>query len=119
MKKMNFLETLLVVLVVCAVMSVPIAPALAYNVEMLDEMDLGIKVKSDDIIFTSKHIDLGAEIGAFNLENSDTAKASTYAMGVVSIKGFSIINSIMSFFLESKFSPKEEGCGGKGDIKTC
>jgi len=92
------MKKVIVIAVVMLLMFAVVSPAFAYNIEMLDEMDLGIKVKSDDIVFTSKHIDLGAEIGAFNLDNSDTAKASAYAMGVVNIKGFSIINSIMSLF---------------------
>ncbi len=86
------------ILAVVLMVALVAVPAFAYNIEMLDEMDLGIKVQSQDIVFTSEHIDLGAEIGAFNLKNSDTAKQSSYAMGVVTIKGFSIINSIMSLF---------------------
>ena len=89
---------LVAILAIAMVALVGTFPASAINIEMLDEMDLGIKVKSDDIVFTSKHIDLGAEIGAFNLKNSDTAKQSAYAMGVVSIKGFSIVNSIVNWF---------------------
>ncbi len=96
MRKVSFLKMLILICVIIVCMGA--TSALAYNVEMLDEMDLGIKVKSDDIVFTSKHIDLGAEIGAFNLKNSETSKASAYAMGVVTVKGFSIINSIMSLF---------------------
>ncbi len=98
MKNMKVVKLILVALVMCAVMLAPVAPALAYNVEMLDEMTLGAELKSDDIVFTSKHVDIGARIGARDLENFNSAKASAYAVGVVSIKGFSIINSILGFF---------------------
>ena len=67
-------------------------PAFAGNLEMLDEMTLGAKVQSLDCILTSDHIDIGAEIGAKDLSNSDSAKESFYAMGIITIKGWSIFN---------------------------
>ena len=67
-------------------------PAFAANLEMLDEMTLGAKVQSLDCILTSDHIDIGAEIGAKDLSNSDSAKESFYAMGIITIKGWSIFN---------------------------
>lgn len=81
----------LVLIVVLAVAFVAV-PAFAANLEMLDEMTLGAKVQSLDCILTSDHIDIGAEIGAKDLTNSDTIKDSFYAMGVVTIKGWSIFN---------------------------
>jgi len=67
-------------------------PVFAANLEMLDEITLGAKVQSQDLILKSDHIDIGAEIGAFDLHNSDAAKNSFYALGTVTVKGFSIFN---------------------------
>ncbi len=38
------------------------------------------------IVLKSKYIDVGAEIGAFDLHNSTSAKNSFYAMGTITIK---------------------------------
>lgn len=81
----------LILMIVLAV-ALCAAPAFAVNIEMLDEMTLGAKVSAPSIILTSDHIDIGAEIGTKDLTNSDTIKGSFYAMGVVTIKGWSIFN---------------------------
>jgi len=80
------------VVLIMAALVFSAVPAFAGNIEMLDEMTLGAKVQSLDCILSSNHIDVGAEIGAFDLHNGDSAKDSFYAMGVVTIKGWSIFN---------------------------
>ena len=86
------MKKLLIILIAVAVMFAGVMPVFAANLEMLDEMTLGAKVQSLDCILTSDHVDIGAEIGATDLHNSDSAKNSFYAMGVVTIKGWSIFN---------------------------
>ena len=92
--KKNFISRMMgmLVLICMIIMCMGIAPAMAANIEMLDEMTLGAKVQSQDIILKSEHIDIGAEIGAFDLHNGDSAKDSFYAMGVITVKGWSIFN---------------------------
>jgi len=80
-----------IVLMVLAIMLATV-PVFAANLEMLDEMTLGAKVQSLDCILASDHVDIGAEIGAFDLHNSDSAKESFYAMGVITIKKFSLFD---------------------------
>ena len=80
------------ILIAVMLLAVCVVPAQAANLEMLDEMTLGAKVQSLDCILTSKHVDIGAEIGAKNLSSSDSAKSSFYAMGIITIKGWSIFN---------------------------
>jgi len=84
--KKQIVFLIMLALVLCAV------PAFAVNIEMLDEITLGAKIQSQDLILKSKHIDIGAEIGAFDLHNGDSAKDSFYAMGVITIKKFSIFD---------------------------
>ena len=86
------MKKLIIILIAVAVMFAGVMPVFAANLEMLDEMTLGAKVQSLDCILTSDHVDIGAEIGATDLHNSDSAKNSFYAMGVVTIKGWSIFN---------------------------
>ena len=83
---------LCLVIVMVMVAFVGVQPAQAKNLEMLDELKFGAKVQSQDLILKSEHIDIGAEIGVKDLTNSDTAKNTFYAMGTVTIKGFSIFN---------------------------
>ena len=85
MRKISILAVVLIVAFIAV-------PACAYNIEMLDEMTLGAKVQSLDLILSSEHVDIGAEIGAYDLTNGDTAKDSFYALGVITIKGWSIFN---------------------------
>ena len=80
------------ILALVAVIALLATPCFAANLEMLDEMTLGAKVQSQDIILKSKYVDVGAEIGAFDLHNSDAAKSSFYAMGTVTIKCISIFD---------------------------
>ena len=68
------------------------SPVFAGNLEMLDEITYGAKIQSQDIILKSDHIDIGAEIGAFDFHNSDSIKNSAYAMGTITIKKFSIFD---------------------------
>ena len=86
------MKNFIIILIAVAVMFAGVMPVFAANLEMLDEMTLGAKVQSLDCILTSDHVDIGAEIGATDLHNSDSAKNSFYAMGVVTIKGWSIFN---------------------------
>ncbi len=67
-------------------------PALAYNIEMLDEITYGAKIQSQDIILKSKYVDIGAEIGTTDLNNSDSIKNGMFAMGVVTIKCISLFD---------------------------
>lgn len=85
------MKKLLTILITVALITLGGTPVFA-NIEMLDELTLGAKVQSLDLILKSDHIDIGAEIGAFDLSNSDSAKDTFYAMGVITIKGFSIFN---------------------------
>ncbi len=85
-------KAILIVALLVAVATVMAGPVFASNLEMLDEMTLGAKVQSLDCILTSDHVDIGAEIGAFDLSNSDSAKGSFYAMGIITIKGWSLFN---------------------------
>ena len=86
----NRIMLVLVLMVFIAMVSV--MPVFAENIEMLDEMTLGAKVVSPDIILNSEHIQIGAEIGATDIHNGDSAKESFYAMGIITIKGWSIFN---------------------------
>lgn len=90
-EKENSMKRMIVLLIAVALLMAP-AVGFCANLEMLDEMTLGAKVQSQDLILTSDHIDIGAEIGAFDLHNSDAAKNSFYAMGTVTVKGWSIFN---------------------------
>ena len=83
---------MLVLLLMVFMAMVGVMPVFAQNIEMLDEMTLGAKVQSLDCILTSDHVDIGAEIGAKDLSNSDSAKASFYAMGIITIKKWSIFD---------------------------
>ena len=83
---------MLVILLMVFIAMVSVMPVCAANLEMLDEMTLGAKVQSLDCILTSDHVDIGAEIGATDLHNGDAAKGSFYAMGIITIKGWSIFN---------------------------
>lgn len=85
------MKKLIATLIVMAVMFGGV-PVFAANIEMLDELTLGLKVQSQDLILKSKHIDIGAEIGAFDIHNGDAAKDSFYAMGVITVKGFSLFD---------------------------
>ncbi|MBW1812082.1 MAG: hypothetical protein JRJ39_00040 [Deltaproteobacteria bacterium] len=92
--KKNFVSSMIgmFILVVVIIMCMGVVPAQAANIEMLDEMTLGAKIVSPDIILNSEHIQIGVEIGATDLHNSDSAKNSFFAMGIVTIKGWSIFN---------------------------
>ena len=86
------MKNLIIILIAVAVIFAGVMPVFAANLEMLDEMTLGAKVQSLDCILTSDHVDIGAEIGAFDLHNSDSAKESFYAMGIITVKKFSIFD---------------------------
>ena len=86
------MKNLIIILIAVAVIFAGVMPVFAANLEMLDEMTLGTKVQSLDCILTSDHVDIGAEIGAFDLHNSDSAKESFYAMGIITVKKFSIFD---------------------------
>lgn len=78
--------------IILAVLLMFLAVPVYANIEMLDELTIGAKIQSHDLILKSNHIDIGAEIGAFDLYNSDSAKETFYAMGVITIKGFSLLD---------------------------
>lgn len=77
--------------ILVAVLMFSATPVFA-NIEMLDELTYGAKIQSQDLILKSDHIDIGAEIGTFDFTNSKTIKDNFYAMGVITIKGWSIFN---------------------------
>lgn len=83
---MKKLIIIAVVLLLCT------SSVFAANIEMLDEMTLGAKISAPSIILKSDHINIGAEIGAFDLSSGDSAKGSFYAMGVITIKGWSLFD---------------------------
>lgn len=86
------MKNLILIAVMLLAVAVMAVPAQAANLEMLDEMTLGAKVQSLDCILNSDHVMIGAEIGAYDLSNGDSAKESFYAMGIITIKGWSIFN---------------------------
>ena len=92
------MKRILITLVLTTLLFTP-SILFAANIEMLDEMTLGLELEKEDLIWNTKYFNLGAKIGAFDFHNSDSIKNSAYAMGTVHIKGdFSIINSITNLF---------------------
>ena len=79
------MKALLVAVVMICVSIIMVMPAQAVNIEMLDELTLGAKVSAPNLIVKHKNFSIGAEIGAFDLHNSDSAKDTFFAMGIVTI----------------------------------
>lgn len=88
------MKRIMLCLAVLMFMCVPIAQAdsIPSNLEIFDEMTLGVKIQSQDIILKSKYIDIGAEIGAWDISNYNTSKLNMFAMGTITIKGISIFD---------------------------
>ena len=68
------------------------ADSIPSNLEIFDEIKLGIKIQSQDIILKSKYVDVGAEIGAWDITNYDNSKLNMFAMGTITIKKVSIFD---------------------------
>lgn len=75
-----------IVALIAVVALMGVQPVFAANLEIFDELTLGIHIKADDIILKSKNVDIGVEIGSWDVSNYDNAKNSMFALAVVTIK---------------------------------
>ena len=98
MRKVILIAVMLLAIV--AVVAVPrpsFADSIPSNLELWDEMTIGGKIASTDLLLSTKYVDVGAEIGVMDFSNFTNSKGSAFAMATVNIKNVRILNRIFGW----------------------